>query len=84
MHAVYAKTGLITYHGPHFSTFGFETEREYTYEGFRDCTMTAAPYSLTPSMAAGAYVSIQSGAMYFLLPPFLWADGAGWNAAAMV
>ena len=27
LNAVYAKTGLITYHGAHFSTFGFEIER---------------------------------------------------------
>lgn len=62
LHAVYAKTGLVTYHGPHFSTFGFETEREYTYEQFCACTMTAASYPLVPSVAAGAYVTIQSGA----------------------
>ena len=30
INAVYAKTGLITYHGAHFSTFGFEIEPEYT------------------------------------------------------
>ena len=29
LNAVYAKTGLITYHGAHFSTFGFEIEPEY-------------------------------------------------------
>lgn len=62
LHAVYAKTGLITYHGPHFSTFGFESEREYTYESFRACTMSDAPYPLVPSTAAGAYAAIQSGA----------------------
>ena len=26
LNAVYAKTGLITYHGAHFSTFGFDIE----------------------------------------------------------
>ena len=24
LHAIYAKTGLVTYHGPHFSTWGHE------------------------------------------------------------
>lgn len=32
--AIYAKTGLITYSGPHFSTFGMERGIEYTAEHF--------------------------------------------------
>ncbi|WP_374016271.1 S66 peptidase family protein [Paenibacillus thiaminolyticus] len=32
--AIYAKTGMITYSGPHFSTFGMERGIEYTAEHF--------------------------------------------------
>lgn len=59
--AIYAKTGLVTYHGPHFSTFGFNREAEYTRKAFFDCVMTNAPINVTPSHAA-AYHTIQEGA----------------------
>ena len=36
LHAIYVKTGLVTYHGPHFSTFGFDVETEYTEAYFFD------------------------------------------------
>ncbi|WP_078381196.1 S66 family peptidase [Sutcliffiella halmapala] len=32
--AIYAKTGLVTYSGPHFSTFGMKKGFEYTHEYF--------------------------------------------------
>lgn len=35
--AIYAKTGLVTYSGPHFSTFGMLKGLEYTLEYFRKC-----------------------------------------------
>lgn len=34
LNAIYAKTGLITYHGPHYSSFGMKKGNEYTIEGF--------------------------------------------------
>ena len=37
--AVYAKTGLVTYHGPHYGTFAFDREAEYTRKAFFDCVM---------------------------------------------
>lgn len=33
--AIYAKTGLITYSGPHYSTFGMKRGNEYTIEFFK-------------------------------------------------
>ena len=39
LHAVYAKTGLVSYNGAHFSTFGFDLEAEYTQKAFFDCVM---------------------------------------------
>jgi muramoyltetrapeptide carboxypeptidase len=35
--AIYAKTGLVTYSGPHFSTFGMLKGIEYTIEYFKNC-----------------------------------------------
>jgi len=36
---IYAKTGLITYYGPHFSTFGMVKGINYTIEYFRKCLL---------------------------------------------
>lgn len=47
--AIYAKTGLVTYSGPHFSTFGMEKGLEYTLEYFRKCVMESGPFEVTPS-----------------------------------
>ena len=35
--AIYAQTGLVTYYGPHYSTFGFNNETEYTKQAFLYC-----------------------------------------------
>ena len=59
--AVYAKTGLITYHGAHFSTFGFETEPAYTQQAFFDCVMKQDKIVITPSQTAKEYTVIQQG-----------------------
>lgn len=61
LHAVYVKTGLVTYHGPHFSTFGFPSERQYTQQAFYDCLMCDAPVTVTPSESAKQYDVIQEG-----------------------
>lgn len=61
LNAVYAKTGLVTYHGPHFSTFGFEQESEYTQKNFFDCMMGENTIQITPSQTAGNYHVIQEG-----------------------
>ena len=45
LNAIYAKTGLVTYHGPHFSTFGFDMEAEYTQACFYDCVEETAVIS---------------------------------------
>ncbi len=62
LHAIYAKTGLVTYHGPHFSTFGFDKEAEYTQKYFYDCVMKDNPISIQPSETAEEYYVIQEGA----------------------
>lgn len=61
LNSVYAKTGLITYHGAHFSTFGFEIEPEYTEKAFFDCVMKEDNLRLKPSQNAKEYTVIQQG-----------------------
>lgn len=34
LNAIYSRTGLITYYGPHFSTFGIKYNNEYTVKHF--------------------------------------------------
>lgn len=59
LNAVYAKTGLVTYHGPMFSSFGFEERRDYTNDYFERCLFTGLPYLPKPS--SGAYEVIKKG-----------------------
>jgi len=47
--AIHAKTGLVTYSGPHFSTFGMRKGLEYTIEMFKKCLLDENPYTLIPS-----------------------------------
>lgn len=49
LNAVYARTGLITYHGPHFSTFGFDIQRNYTYNNFCNILHSHNSFELIPS-----------------------------------
>lgn len=59
--AIYARTGLVTYHGPHFSTFGFDKEIEFTRNAFINCIMNDSPIAVTPSEVASKYYTIQEG-----------------------
>ncbi|MGN7177906.1 LD-carboxypeptidase [Paenibacillus sp. FSL R5-0490] len=47
--AIYKKTGLITYSGPHFSSFGVKHGFEYTLESFINAVTNDAPYEITAS-----------------------------------
>jgi muramoyltetrapeptide carboxypeptidase len=47
--AIHAKTGLVTYSGPHFSTFGMEKGLEYTLEYFAKSLFINEPFSVHPS-----------------------------------
>lgn len=47
--AIYAKTGLITYSGPHFSTFGRKLLDKYTIDYFKKALMTNSPFDIAPS-----------------------------------
>lgn len=47
--AIYAKTGLVTYSGAHFSTFGMLKGIEYTIEYFQKCLFQKEPFEVLPS-----------------------------------
>ncbi|WP_141559838.1 S66 family peptidase [Bacillus toyonensis] len=47
--AIYAKTGLVTYSGPHFSSFGMEKGLEYTNDYFLKCLTSNEPIEVLPS-----------------------------------
>jgi muramoyltetrapeptide carboxypeptidase LdcA involved in peptidoglycan recycling len=47
--ALWARAGLVTYSGPHYSTFGMMKHFEDTEAGFRACVMSDDAFELTPS-----------------------------------
>ncbi|WP_152392407.1 S66 family peptidase [Paenibacillus guangzhouensis] len=47
--AIYARTGLITYSGPHFSTFGMLHGLTYTIDHFRNMMMEDEAITVLPS-----------------------------------
>lgn len=47
--AIFAKTGLVTYSGPHFSSFGMLRGLEFTEDYFKKCLFDKSPYGLIPS-----------------------------------
>ncbi len=47
--AIFAKTGLVNYSGPHYSTFGQELYFDYTLEYFKKCLLTDAEFKIEPS-----------------------------------
>lgn len=42
-------TGLVTYSGPHYSTFGMEQGIDYTFEGFKRCLFSREPFQVHAS-----------------------------------
>ena len=47
--AIYAKTGLITYSAPAYSSFGKEINFEYTFEYFKRCVFDYEELNILPS-----------------------------------
>jgi muramoyltetrapeptide carboxypeptidase LdcA involved in peptidoglycan recycling len=47
--AIYAKTGLVTYIGPHFISFGEKKGFKYTLEYFKKCLFSSEPFEIKPS-----------------------------------
>jgi muramoyltetrapeptide carboxypeptidase LdcA involved in peptidoglycan recycling len=47
--AIFTKTGLISYSGPHYSTFGQELYFDYTLKYFKKCLLSDDPFEIIPS-----------------------------------
>src|SRR5215207_3298781 len=47
--AIYARTGLVTYSGPHFTTFGMKRGIDYTRDYFEWCLMREEPFEVPPA-----------------------------------
>lgn len=47
--AIFAKTGLVSYSGPHYSTFGQELYFDYTLEHFKKCLFLEDSFEVIPS-----------------------------------
>ena len=47
--AIYAKTGLVTYSGVHYSTFGQEFHFDYTLDYVKKCLFSDGPFEIIPS-----------------------------------
>ncbi|MFI3241082.1 MAG: LD-carboxypeptidase [Alphaproteobacteria bacterium] len=46
--AIYAKTGLVTYSGPHFSSFGMKNGFDYTLEYFQKALISGGEFEVLP------------------------------------
>jgi muramoyltetrapeptide carboxypeptidase len=63
LNVIYAKTGLVTYHGSNFSSFGYDNnDIKYINHYFQECLMKAVEYFIKPSEVAREYHVIQEGA----------------------
>ncbi|MBE7120988.1 S66 peptidase family protein [Bacillus cereus] len=47
--AIYTKTGIVTYSGPHFSSFGMEKGLDYTTDYFLKCLTSNEPIEIFPA-----------------------------------
>ncbi len=47
--AIFAKTGLVTYSGPHYSSFGQKLYFDYTLDYCKKCLFSDDSYTLTPA-----------------------------------
>jgi len=48
-HAITAKTDVVTYSGPHFSSFGMLHGFDYTLDYFKKCLLENNPYQVIPA-----------------------------------
>jgi len=47
--AIFQKAGLVSYYGPHYSTFGQELYFDYTLDYFKKCLMQKDTFKIIPS-----------------------------------
>ena len=70
--ALYAKTGLVTYSAPHYSTFGMKEGFEFTLDYFNQCLFDSKPFQLKPSAqwSDDAWYSNQDNRKYMENPGY--------------
>jgi muramoyltetrapeptide carboxypeptidase LdcA involved in peptidoglycan recycling len=49
LNAIYCKTGLITYYGPFYGTFGMKVGLDYTLEMYKKCLFSSEPFRVNQS-----------------------------------
>ncbi len=49
VNAIHVKTGIVTYYGPFYGTFGMKKGFEYMLESFRTCLFSDAPHVVIPA-----------------------------------
>src|SRR3989338_9794002 len=47
--SIFAKTGMVTYSGPHYSTFGQKLHFDYSLEYFKKCLMAESSFTVESS-----------------------------------
>lgn len=47
--SIYSQTGLVTYSGPHFSSWGMQSGFEYTAQYFKKCLIDSCDFNIDPS-----------------------------------
>ena len=55
--AIFRKTGMITYSGPHFFSFGYPHDLNYTRDYFIKCLFESKPFGLKPSNSSTEWSS---------------------------
>lgn len=50
LNAIFTKTGLLTYYGPHYNAIGASTEIDFILEYFKQCLFDSSPISLKPPL----------------------------------
>ena len=48
--AIFTKTGVVTYSGPHYSSFGQKLHTDYMFEYFKKCLFNPEPFDIKPSV----------------------------------
>ncbi len=67
LNAIYKKTGLITYYGPHFSSFGMKRGFNYTLKNWVKCVMQNSDFKIeaSPTWSNDAWYRNQSVRTFF-------------------
>ena len=65
--AIYARTGVVTYYGPHFSTFMMQKGFDYTLRNFQACLFDPAPFDAvaSPEWSDDLWIKDQENRRFF-------------------